>query len=937
MTEKKLVVVDGMALLFRCYYGIGKSAGLTLSDGTPIWAVYGFFRILFKILKDFQPTHFALAWDLKGPTFRHERYAAYKANRSAPPPDIIPQIHAVKKAIDDMKLCATSCAGYEGDDCAGTLSTWFREWGNVFILTADKDFMQLVEERVQLISLKTGDDYDCIGRDGVIDYFGVPPENVTDLLALIGDTSDNVPGVKGIGKKGGAKLIQEMKHLDHIYNNIEDISNAKIREALKLHKGDAYLSKELVTIERQVPLNLNLDDLAFNWNDFLIAGPAYDILKSLEMPSLIKSYGFQSTTPYDTQENGNSSNSSWGSRDYTLVDNLAQLEFVLNKIKDPTTQLIAFDTETTGLDHLSSQPIGLSFCFDAGTAYYIPIHEQHIAKTSLKQSPQEIQKKVTEALKLRHGILIGHNLKFDLHMISNVNMQWGEQSVACTMVASWMIDSSSGGFGLDALTKKWLGLEKIPTSDLIQKSKKKKGVNDENNLFSGNDLPSTMLDVPLEKLCEYACEDVDATLRLWHKFSEKMKILNLWHLFSNLEMPLLLLLVDMERTGVFINSDSLADLREEVEQKINETKTKIFELAGEQFNISSPKQLGQILFEKIKIQEGKKVKLQKTTLGFKTDAGVLEQFQDHPLVAEIMKHRELAKLQSTYITVLPQLVNEKTGRIHTHFHQIGTATGRLSSADPNLQNIPIRTELGRRIRETFCAQSNENIFTCVDYSQIELRVLAHLSEDPTMIAAFHSGADIHKETAARINNIAPEDVSYELRSRAKAINFGIIYGMGAQRLAKEQKISYADAKIFIEKYFLNFAKIREFIDKQITDAHKTGSVRTHFGRLRYIRGLDSSNQAEVKGAENIAVNTPIQGTAADIVKQGMLLLHKRLRSEGLQTRILIQVHDELVLEGPISEAEHIRAVVQQEMQAAAEFLVPLTVSVGQGSNWIDAK
>ncbi|MEY2988908.1 MAG: hypothetical protein RJB13_2429, partial [Pseudomonadota bacterium] len=486
------------------------------------------------------------------------------------------------------------------------------------------------------------------------------------------------------------------------------------------------------------------------------------------------------------------------------------------------------------------------------------------------------------------------------------------------------LNPSAGGYGLDAQTKKVLGLEKIPTSRLIGKE-------------AGRQL---MTEVPLDLLTEYACEDVDATFRLWATISVEISAdEKIARLFTQVEMRLLRVLVEMERSGVHIDSDYLADLAGEVQSKISEIERQIFALSGLEFNIGSPKQLGAVLFENLKVHEalGFKGKLARTTLGYKTDANVLEQFQAHPVVSLVQEFRELSKLLNTYILVLPQLVKKSTGRIHTSFHQIGTATGRLSSSDPNLQNIPVRTELGKKVRKAFCVSSPENVIISIDYSQVELRVMAHLAQDETMISAFRSGADIHRQTAARILGKKPEEVTAEERGNAKTINFGIIYGMGAQRLSREQKISLPEAKSFIEKYFLNFSGVHRYLEEQRQLARSHGEVRTFFGRPRKVDLSKAMNPGEVKALENIAINSPIQGTAADIMKFGMLRAYDALKKSGLGARMLLQVHDELVLECPHSEVDETATLLKNALEGAVDFSIPLVAEVGVGSNWLEAK
>lgn len=957
--QHKLFLFDGMALLFRSFYAMGR-AGLTAPDGTPTGAIYGFIKILQKVVKEQNPTHVAIAWDRKEKTFRHENYPAYKANRSETPPDLLIQIPIIKELLERADIPSFSLAGFEGDDVIGTLAQQFAEHGRVFIVSADKDFMQLVNDRICLFSLKAGDDYEVMGRNHVIDYFGVPPEQVCEVLAITGDKVDNVPGVKGIGDKGAAKLIQEFGSVANIYENLSRVGNERIRGLLENSREAALLSRQLVEIHTQVPLGVDESKMRYTWDELSHNTKLRHEIEELGMNSLLRGFSSGSSsaaasqktkrtqkksdegTLFDAASEGAQPNAlveqsseppsaAWGQRNYVCVTSKEQLSQLMARISSHETRVFAFDTETTGLDFIEHKPIGCSFCFETGEAFYVPLHSAHTAGGPLAGGYPEVQFTIDEALQelrnafsSRTATLVAHNLKFDLHQMLNVGVALGEGPIADSMIGAWILSPSSGGYGLDAQTKKLLGLEKIPTARLIGKE-------------AGRQL---MTEVSLDILTEYACEDVDATLRIWAVICAELEAdPKVAQLFYHVEMRLLRLLVQMERTGVHIDSDYLADLAAEVQAKISDIERQIYTLSGQEFNIGSPKQLGAVLFEHLKVHEsiGFKGKLARTTLGYKTDANVLEQFQAHPVVSLVQEFRELSKLLNTYILVLPQLVKKSTGRIHTSFHQIGTATGRLSSSDPNLQNIPVRTELGKKVRKAFCASSPDNVIISIDYSQVELRVMAHLAQDDAMISAFRSGADIHRQTAARILGKAPEDVTPEERGNAKTINFGIIYGMGAQRLSREQKISLAEAKSFIEKYFLNFSGVHNYLEEQRQRAHSQGEVRTFFGRPRKVDLSRAMNPGEVKALENIAINSPIQGTAADIMKFGMLRVSESLEKSGLGARMLLQVHDELVLECPRSEVDETATLLKNALEGAVEFSIPLIAEVGVGSNWLEAK
>jgi DNA polymerase I len=954
--KQRLFVIDGMSLLFRSFDAMGSR--LTAPDGTPIGAVYGFLKVIIKIFREQRPTHFAVCWDLKEKTFRHEVYPLYKANRGDTPPDIIPQIFLIQNLVKEMGIPSFAIPGFEADDVAATIAKYFQHYGEVFLVTLDKDYMQVVNDRISMFSLKKGDEYDIINAEKVFDYFGVPPEQVIDVLALAGDASDNIPGVKGIGDKTAAKLVAEFGSIENIYENLDKIANKRAKTALENYKEDALLSKYLVTINCSIPMNISEFSLRYTFDNLKASKTAKANLESLRMHALVKNVFSAPLThqPQATHSIPNDlsdqdlhkekftsitekptktvplKNNHWNKKSYSLVRTKNELNQILLKISDPNTKFFALDTETTGLDIIDDVPIGVSLCFEEGVAYYIPAHNNHLFGGTLlteeKDLPEYSIKDVwlglKKALSIRKAPFAAHNLKYDLHMLKNVGVELGQATACCTMVAAWLCNPAEGGFSLDFLTLKHFQFQKIPTSALIGKE-------------TGR---SSMLDVPLSELTEYACEDVDATFRLWNVYQEKLKNnSDLQKLFYDLEMPILLLLAEMERNGVHINSEYLGGLTTDIQSTIMKIESEIYSHVGFPFKITSPKQLGDILFDHLKVHEniGYKGKLARTTQGYKTDAGVLEQFEDHPVVAKIQQHRELSKLLSTYVLVLPKLVKKSTGRVHTHFNQIGTATGRLSSSDPNLQNIPVKSDWGKKVRAAFSASSANFTIISADYSQIELRVLAHISQDPNMLKAFQSGTDFHRLTAAQILGKSLDDVTQDERGKAKAINFGIIYGMGSQRLSKQQKIPLVDAKKFIERYFTNFSGVKKYLDDQRSQAHSEGVVKTYFGRIRPIPAILSKNPLEAKLAENMAINSPIQGTASDIMKLGMLAVQKGIQQKNLKTKMIIQVHDELVLDGPLEEYEEIHKIVKNAMEGAVKFKVPMLVEVGNGINWLEAK
>jgi DNA polymerase-1 len=947
-SAKKLFLVDGMALLFRSFYAMHR-AGLTSPDGTPVGAVYGFLKIIVKVLKEQKPSHFAVAWDPGGPNFRHEIFPEYKANRKETPEEIRPQIPLIQKLLRELGVPSYCVQGFEGDDVIGTIARQFEaDGGDVFILSSDKDFMQLVDDHIRLFSLKTGDNYEILGRDHVVDYFGVPPEQVIEVLALKGDSVDNVPGVAGIGDKKAASLVQEFGNVESIYERLNEIADKKKKSALENGRDIAFLSRRLVIIRTDVPVDFRESDARYSIEKLAASPLLRERLQALRMNTILKSIleaNLSAAAPAQKtvqpelmnslfgepvevkqpQETALNSGAHWGRRNYKTLHTMADLDALCERIRT-AQKPFSFDTETTGLDPVLDKPIGASFAFEEGEAFYVPAHEVHTSALSggvAEFTPAEVWGKLWHAFVNRKALAVAHNLKFDWHQLSNVGVQLGEAPIACSMVAAWLCDPVSGGLGLDPQALKLLGLEKIPTSALIGKSAGRQ----------------SMLEVPLSIIAEYAAEDADATLRIWNILAKRLSEIGLNDIFFDLEMPVLRLLAAMERRGVHVDVSCLNGLSKEIKENLMHLETRIFEKAGTQFNIASPKQLGNVMFEVLKVHEacGYKGKLAKTSLGYKTDSSVLEQFAENEFVSLIIDYRELSKLLNTYIDVLPKLVKSTTGRIHTEFNQTGTATGRLSSSGPNLQNIPVRTLYGKRVRKAFTAGGVDCVITCADYSQIELRVLAHLAKDSGMIGAFARGEDIHRETAAKIHGKSLSEVTSEERSAAKAINFGIIYGMGAQRLAKEQDIPLSQAKIFIEKYFENFPGIRKFMDSERDFAHRNGFVKTLYGRIRPIPELKSPNMGVARMAENIAINSPVQGTAADIMKRGMLNVEKALREAKLKTQILLQVHDEIVLEGPRAEADQVKDLVKQALESAADLDAPLVAEVGMAENWLDAK
>ncbi|MEY4629889.1 MAG: hypothetical protein RIQ81_9 [Pseudomonadota bacterium] len=930
----RLFVIDAMALAFRSFHAFGVRP-LTTSAGIPTSAVYGSAVFLLKLIDEERPDYLVVATDTKEPTFRHKMYPLYKANRTEMPEDLARQLPYLFKLFEALGCKLLREPGVEADDLIGSLVK--QNAGpdlTCYIVSGDKDFMQLINHHVYLYSPKKAEPAQVIGIEGVHEKFQCKPDHVVDALALIGDTADNVPGVHGIGDKGAAKLIGQFGSLEGIYAHLDEIKNEKQRESLRASKEAAFLSRELLRIKIDCNLEHALDDMKYD-PDTATANPSLlELFDELEFRTLSQrvqadmkaARGKAQATParsaltLEPSEQPGTAPSSPGQAEelsrsgYQLANTPETLRAAMAEIEK--APVACFDTETTGLDVVESRPIGLSASTAPGKGWYIPLIDKHLDGGL---SITEVKAALKSWLEKPGQMKVAHNLKFDLQMLHNAGIK-PQGPFTDTMICSWLLDSIGREHGLDACALRYLGIMKIPTSDLI-------GLRGE----------TPMADVPLDKLSEYAIEDAEVTFRLYLHFTREIAKAGLDKVLHDVDMPLVPVLAAMEQRGVFVDAETLSVISERLAGEAQRLEKKIHELAGETFNINSTKQLQHILFEKLKVHEVTGVKrLKKTKSGFSTDVSVLEALSEHPLPSAILEYRSVTKLKNTYVDTLPQLIKPSTNRIHTSFHQTGTATGRLSSSDPNLQNIPIRTPQGREIRKAFRAGSPDSVIISADYSQIELRILAHVANESALAGAFRNNEDIHTATAARIFGVAPADVDATLRSRAKAINFGIIYGMGPQRLARETGVSMAEAKEFIEKYFAGYPGIRDYIAQAIARARSNGYTQTMTGRRRPVPDLHSSDRLAQVNAENIAVNSPIQGSAADLIKLAMIRVERELAEAGLATRLLLQVHDELVFEGPASETARSTQIIRNAMETALELSVPLKVEIGVGADWLEA-
>ncbi len=896
-----LILVDGSALAYRAHFAMARSS-LSSPKGLPTGAVFGFVAELRRLAAKCSPKAAAVVFDTPEPTFRHKLYRDYKATRERMPPELVEQLPWIKRGAEVLGFRVLEKPGYEADDLIGTLAIQSAQAGTpVYIVTADKDFMQLVDAQIRLYGLPRSEEPPrIIGRSEVIEAWGVPPERIIDLLALMGDASDNIPGIPGIGEKGAKKLLASGRDLEGLLIDPGEDISPKVRSALREHAESGRLSRELATIDTRVPLDLSLEELQY-------AGPRAELAAAL-----FRELGFRTFA----QEMAAKSQVKVA-RNYRILRTQAELQTLLERLQ--SAELVAVDTETTGLDPRRAQLVGISFSTAENDADYVPLLGLGAPTWDELRGPAGALATLRPFLEDATPRKCGQNVKYDRAVFETAGVALRGIRTD-TLIASFLLEAHERERNLDALALRHFGHVKIKTEEIIGKGKSE----------------ITMDAVPVEAVGEYAAEDADYTRRLAAKFLPTLEEEGLLPLHDDVELPLIAVIQSMEAAGVRVDRDILRKMAKELAREIGELETKITAAAGCTFNPSSPKQLGEVLFDRLEIhkQHGKKPRQTKT--GYATGQEILEEYEDHPVVALVMEHRSKSKLLSTYVEPLPDLVDEDTGRIHTSFHQTGAATGRISSTDPNLQNIPIRTPTGRRIREAFLPSSDHHVLLSADYSQIELRIMAHLSEDENLIAAFRAGADIHRDTAARVFGVAPEAVDATMRSRAKAINFGILYGMGPQRLSRETALSLDEAKDFIERYFAAFPRIRSFLDNLKQKARERGFAETILGRRRRLPDLMSSNRMLLVAAENMAVNTPIQGSAADILKVAMVRVHSRLQQDQLRSRMILTVHDELVFDVPEVELAAVSALVRAEMEGAYPLRVPLKVEAGSGRNWLEA-
>ncbi|HIF39526.1 MAG TPA: DNA polymerase I [Planctomycetes bacterium] len=904
-SRPRLFLLDGTALAYRAHFALARS-GLTSMDGKPTGAAYGFTMTLRRILEQEKPDAIAVALDPKGPTFRHKQYAEYKATREKAPEEMVAQLDDIRNIVRAHGIPIFEVPGFEADDVIGTLTVQAEAAGyEVLLVTGDKDLMQLVGEHVRLYNIfKRDEDLVMEGVEEVHAKFGTTPDHVIDVLAIMGDASDNVPGVKGIGEKGAAKLIAQFGSVAGVLENLEEVKG-KAREYIERDREQLLMSLELVTIDTNMALDPGIEAV----------GPAEPDKEALI--EIFTALDFQGLRKRVAGTGAKASSD----RDYVTIQDEEGLATMEAELRAAGT--FAWDSETTGLDSLQVDIVGLSFSAKAGRAFYVPFNA---TPPVLEGGAAALLERLTPLLTDQDLKRIGQNHKYDALVLAGHGVDVPPPFFD-TMVASYCVAGATRRHGLDDLALHYFNLAKIPTSELIGKGKSQ----------------ITMAEVPVEQVAEYACEDADVTWQLFEVLDKELDEVEARSLFEDVEMKLVPVLTAMERRGITLDSALIEDMSSGLTADIGAAEEEVRELAGEPgLNLGSPKALGAVLFEKLRIQDEAGVKRPKRTkTGFATDHGTLTQhYARVPIVKRLLEYREVAKLKNTYVDTLPGFVNPSTGRVHCHLSQTTAATGRLASSSPNLQNIPVRTERGRKLREAFIPRAADDkgewLILAADYSQVELRIMAHLSGDPGLKDAFEKGQDIHASTAQVVFNVGPEDVDRAMRSQAKAINFGLLYGMGPQRLARETGLTLLEAQAFIQRYFAAFPRVREWIDATLEGARENGYVETLLGRRRTIADINSENQRARAFAENAAVNTPVQGSAADVIKLAMIALEERLTASDLAGEMLLQVHDELLLEVPASELEASTDLVRDCMEHALDLDVPLKVEFGSGRNWLEA-
>jgi DNA polymerase-1 len=889
----RLFLIDGSSYLFRAFYAIRH---LSNSKGLPTNAIYGFTQMLLKVLKEHRPDYLAVIFDSKAPTFRSEVYKEYKANRPAMPEGLTPQIPYIKKIIEGYQIALLEMEGYEADDLIGTVAKRLESEVDVVIITGDKDILQLVSDRIQV--------YDTmkekrLGVDEVIQRFGVSPEQVVEVMGLSGDAIDNIPGVPGIGEKTAIQLIKNYGSIENLLTHVEEIPQKKLKENLKAHGDLARLSRQLATIHTDVPVRYQLKDFSPSSPDLK---SLKEIFKELEFNKLLKDL-------FEEKTFGEKARLSVG-RDYRLITDQNEFHALLEDLRK--TMYFSIDLETTSPYPMWADLVGISLSYAPHQAFYIPLGHRHQEATQQLPLPLVLEqlKPILEDIKVKK---VGQNIKYEWIVLKRYGIQL--QGIhGDTMIASYLLNPTKHHHNLSGIAQEYLDRSVTHYKEVVGSGAK----------------AVTFDQIELDQARDYSCEDADVTLQLSHLLFPKLREGGFEDLFEQVEMPLVIVLAKIEMNGVKIDLDLLQEYSKEIDTQLQQKMERIYGLAGEVFNINSSQQLGKILFDKLKLPAVKKTKT-----GYSTDVEVLTKLSfQHDLPLEILGYRNLSKLKSTYIDALPKMIHPKTGRVHTSYNQTVTATGRLSSSDPNLQNIPIRAEEGSRIRQAFIPEKGCSIVSA-DYSQIELRILAHLSQDEPLLKAFQNDEDIHARTASEIFGVSMEKVTPPMRREAKVINFGIVYGMSAYGLSQQLGIEPKIAQAYIDEYFKKYSGVQTYIEKSLEEARQKGYVMTLLHRRRYLPDIHSPTIAIRQATERMAINTPLQGTAADIIKVAMIHIQNRIEELRLSTKMIMQVHDELVFEVPEEELQNTIPMIQNEMETVMELSVPLRVSIHSGKNWAE--
>ncbi len=919
-TQKKLFLLDAMALIYRAYFALSKNPRIN-SKGQNTSAILGFANTLYDILKNQNPSHIGVAFDTKAPTFRHESFPEYKAHRERMPEDLAASIPYIIKLLYGFNIPILSVDGFEADDVIGTMSKKAEAEGfTTFMMTPDKDFGQLVSDNIFMFKpARMGNKAEIVGVAEVCERYGIKrPEQLIDILGLWGDASDNIPGVPGIGEKTAIKLIGEFDSVENLIENTDKLKG-KQKENVENFSEQAIMSKQLATIELEVPIDFSEDELKRKDPDLNYLNELFNELEFRNFAKrLFTDLTLEDTVHpvqgslFGTGEGGNDAaqlkNINSTDHNYHLVDSIDKANELVEKLLKE--KVFCFDTETTGLDPNNSELVGISFSIKPHEAWYIPVsHNYHEA--------QKIVRVFKPLLESKNIIKTGQNIKFDINILS-----WYDVKVAGpffdTMIAHYLLQPDMR-HNMDILSETYLNYEPVSIEQLIGKKGK-------------NQL--SMREIDIAEVKEYAAEDADITLQLKNVFEPKLKETNTYKLFEQTEMPLVPILASMEAEGIKLDVPALKEFSIQLKHEINKIETDIFELADSEFNISSPKQLGEILFEKLVITS----KPKKTKTGqYKTGEDILVKLiHKHPIIEKILEYRSLTKLKSTYVDALPALVNPRDGRIHTSYNQAVAATGRLSSNNPNLQNIPIRSEKGKEIRKAFIPRNDNFVLLAADYSQIELRIIAHLSKDKAMVEAFKEGHDIHTATAAKVYGVEYHEVTKDMRRNAKTVNFGIVYGISAFGLSERLGIPRHEAAEIINNYFEKYPDVKKYMNDTIAFAKEQGYVETIMGRRRYLKDINSAN-AVVRGfAERNAINAPIQGSSADMIKVAMIKIHDEFIKKNIKTKMILQVHDELVFDLFIEEENLVRQIVEKNMMNAIKIDVPVVVDMNTGKNWLEA-